>query len=464
MTIRQFLNILWSRKSILLSVIAITASLTLLVNLRLPKQFIATTALVVDQRGVDQITGLTVPVQLLAGYMATQTEVIASANVARKVVTKLKLHESPLFLEKLNTKPSNLLDPIDQIAAQLLSNLDVKPSRESSLIQINFTSTDPQLAAQIANAFADAYVQTSIELRAQPAKANADWFDSQLAILRERLANAQSVLSSYQQQHGIVASDDRIDIETARLSDLSKQLVESQAKTNELVSRKQLLSNTGKNGGPSESLQEVLNSSLIQSLKSDAARAEANFAELSKRLDKNHPQYKQAEAEVNSLHQQIQSEVKMVLNSINSGTNASKQRDALLASSLADQKAKVLELKQQHDEIAVLSHEVENAQKAYDAAMQRSVQTHMESEANQSNISILNSALPPQNASKPKIMVNLVISLFLGGLLGVMISLVIELVDRRVRSAQDVAELVGVPVFAVISRQDRKTALFNKLP
>jgi chain length determinant protein EpsF len=410
--------------------------------------------LVVDQRGIDQITGLTVPVQLLAGYMATQSEVIASPNVARKVVEKLKLDESPVFLDKLAKNPNELVDTKDQVASLLLPNLDVKPSRESSLIQISFTFTDAQVVAQIANAFADAYVQTSIELRAQPAKANADWFDSQLAMLRERLAAAQLVLSNYQQQHGIVVSDDRIDIENTRLAELSRQLVESQAKTNELVSRKELLTNTGKNGGSADSLQEVLNSALIQSLKSDAARAEANFAELSKRLDKNHPQYKQAEAEVNSLHQQIQSEVKRVLNSINSGTSASKQRDALLASSLAVQKSKVLELKQQHDEISVLSHEVENAQKAYDSAMQRSVQTHMESEVNQTNISILNPALPPQNASKPKILLNLVISLFLGGLLGVMISLITELIDRRIRSAQDMTELVGIPVFAVVGLQN----------
>jgi chain length determinant protein EpsF len=454
MTIKQFLNILWSRRWILLSVLAITSSLTLLVNLRMAKQYVATTALVVDQRGIDQITGLTVPVQLLAGYMATQSEVIASPNVARKVVEKLKLDESPVFLDKLAKNPNELVDTKDQVASLLLPNLDVKPSRESSLIQISFTFTDAQVAAQIANAFADAYVQTSIELRAQPAKANADWFDSQLAMLRERLAAAQLVLSNYQQQHGIVVSDDRIDIENTRLAELSRQLVESQAKTNELVSRKELLTNTGKNGGSADSLQEVLNSALIQSLKSDAARAEANFAELSKRLDKNHPQYKQAEAEVNSLHQQIQSEVKRVLNSINSGTSASKQRDALLASSLAVQKSKVLELKQQHDEISVLSHEVENAQKAYDSAMQRSVQTHMESEVNQTNISILNPALPPQNASKPKILLNLVISLFLGGLLGVMISLITELIDRRIRSAQDMTELVGIPVFAVVGLQN----------
>lgn len=462
MTIRQFLNILWSRRWVLLSVLAITGSLTLLVNVRMPKQYVATTALVVDQRGIDQITGLTVPVQLLAGYMATQSEVIASPNVARKVVEKLKLDETPIFLEMLAKNPNNLLEPKDQVAGLLLPNLDVKPSRESSLIQISFTFTDPQVAAHIANAFAAAYIQTSIELRAQPAKANADWFDAQLTMLRERLAAAQSVLSNYQQQHGIVISDDRLDIENTRLAELSRQLVESQGKTNELLSRKELLNHLSKNGDASDSLQEVLSSALIQSLKSDAARAEANFAELSKRLDKNHPQYKQAEAEVNSLHQQIQSETKRVLNSINSGTNASKQRDDLLASSLAAQKAKVLKLKQQHDEISVLSHEVENAQKAYDAAMQRSVQTHMESEVNQTNISILNPALPPQSASKPKILLNLVISLFLGGLLGVMISLAVELVDRRIRSAQDMTDLVGIPVFAVIGRQDLNLRRFFK--
>ena len=91
---------------------------------------------------------------------------------------------------------------------------------------------------------------------------------------------------------------------------------------------------------------------MIQSLKSELARAEARFAELSKRVDINHPQYKQAKAEVDSLQQKVQSEIKMVLNSIARGVASSSQRDKIVANAFAEQKAKVLELKKQHDEIS----------------------------------------------------------------------------------------------------------------
>lgn len=462
MNFYQFISIIWSRKGIALSALMMTVITTLVASLLLPKQYLATTSIVAEQRSIDPVTGLNLPVQLLPGYMATQVEVIASHHVARKVVDKLKLSELPELQEDF-AKAESTGDIRDWIAEVLLKKLDIRPSRESSVMQVDFTFNDPQLAAHIANAFADAYIQTSVELRAQPAKLSADWFDSQLATLRERLEHAQSVLSSYQQQHGIVATDDRLDLESSRLSELSRQLLESQVQTRELQSRKDLLTTTIKQGGSSESLQEVLSNPLIQALKSELARAEASFAELSKRVDINHPQYKQAKAEVNSLRQKTQSETKMVLSSITSGLASSNQRDKIVANALAEQKAKVLQLKKQHDEIAVFHRDVENAQRVYDAAMQRGVQTRMESEMNQTNIAVLNPAIPPQKHAKPKVLLNLILSVFLGGMLGVGAALLAEIMDRRVRSVFDVSELLAIPVFAVVSAPTPKPKRIARL-
>ncbi len=464
MSFQQFTSIILARKWIALSVMLFMVTTTLVVNLLLPKQYIATTSIVVDQSSADQVTGLTLPIQLLPGYMATQVELIASHNVARKVVDKLKLSENPQMQNDFKETES-AGDFRDWAANVLLKKLEVKPSRESSLIQIEFTSFDPQIAAITANAFADAYIQTSIELRAQPAKLSADWFDTQMASLRKHLENAQAVLSASQQQHGIVTTDDRLDIENSRLVELSRQLVEGQLHTSELQSKKDLLMSTIKLGGSSESLQEVLSNTLIQSLKSELARAEARFAEISKRFDINHPKYNQAKAEVNSLQKKIHTEIEMVLSSMTSVVTSSNQRDKLLANALAEQKAKVLELKKQHDEIAVLKREVENAQRAFDSTMQRAVQTRMESEMSQTNIAVLNPALPPQKPAKPKVLLNIILSVFLGGMLGLGLALLVELMDRRVRSALDVTEMLAVPVFAVVSvpitKPKRMLWLFN---
>jgi len=463
MNFYQFINILLSHRSIVLSVLMMTIITTLVVSLLLPKQYIASTSIVVDQRSVDPVTGMTLPVRLLPGYIATQVDIIGSRNVAHKVSEKLKLSQDPKMQEDF-IKSESIGNIEDWIADSLLKELEIKPSRDSSVMQVDFTYPDPQMAANIVNAFADAYIQTGMELQAQPAKLSADWFDSQMASLRNNLEHAQSVLSTYQQQHGIVATDDRLDLEGARLADLSKQLVDNQARTSELQSRKDLLADTVKQGKSLESLQEVLSNPVIQSLKGDLARAEAKFAELSKRLDINHPLHKQAKAEVDSLRQKVQSEIRTVLNSINGGVASSTQHDKIIANAFAEQKAKVLDLKKQHDQIKVLNREVESAQRIYDAALQRSVQSRMESEMRQTNTAVLNPAIPPEKPAKPKVLINMILSVFLGGMLGVGSALVAELMDRRVRSAFDISEQLTIPVLAVISLPSSNPSRMAHLP
>ncbi|MGH8547522.1 MAG: chain length determinant protein EpsF [Methylococcales bacterium] len=466
MNFQQLIIILWSRRWIALLSLLLTVSTALVISLILPKQYSATASLVIDQRGVDPLTGLTLPVQLIPGYMATQVDIITSHNVARKVVRKLKLTDIAEIREEFE-ESENTGDIGDWVADLLLENLEVTPSRESSLITVSFTSTEPRFATATANEFAEAYIQTNIELRAQPAKLNADWFDNQIEALRERLEKTQSVLSSYQQEQGIVAVDERLDLENARLVDLSRQLVESQVRTNELVSHQQPLKSSprGRNGVSSQSLQDVLANPLIQNLKAELARAEGKFAELSKRVGKNHPEYLQTQALVFNLRSKLDSEIRTVMESLSGSIAASRQRDEVLAANLAAQKAKVLELKKQRDAIAVLNREVENAQHAYDNFMQRSIQTRMESELSNTNIAVLNPAIPPQEPATPNLLLNMILSVFLGSLLGVGTALMAELFDRRVRAPFDIAEALELPVLSVISanRNSKSVTIFHRV-
>ena len=438
--------------------IAISSAVSLLIT----KKYFAVATVMVNQRSVDPITGLSLPIQTMPGYMATQLEIIGSHNVARKVVESTRLAEQEDIrstFNSLNSK-SNI---VDWLADLLLKDLDIKPSRESSLIQIGFYAKDPEMAAKISNAFVDSYIQASIEMRAQPAKLSADWFDAQMVSLRERMEQAQTALSKYQQQNGVVvdlmSGNEKIDIENGRLAELSKQLLESQVQTNELQARNDLINTTHKGSNSLESLNEVLNSSFIQALKTDLARKEASFADLSKSLDKNHPHYKQAEAEIRSLEMQIQQQTRMVLDSISTGLKSAKQRDKNLSEALAKQKDKVLELKKQYDQIAVLKRDVENQQKAYDAAMQRLMQNRLESEVSHTNISILNPAIAPDKHAKPKIILNLAIGAFLGLVLGITMALIQEWLDRRVRFFSDVTDAANLPVLGFVSAADSKSKL-----
>ncbi|SJM94565.1 chain length determinant protein EpsF [Crenothrix polyspora] len=468
MNFQQILIILYSRKYLIITILLLTVGTITALTLRMPKQYIATASLVVDQWNVDPVSGASIASQVASSYLGTQVDIITSHNVAVKVVDMLRLTENTLLAKGFDAKHYKG-DMRDWVAEHLIKHLEVLPSRESSVIKLNFSAKDPQLSADVSNAFAKAYIDTNIELRAQPARQNADWFDEQLSFFRERLEQAQNKLSDYQQKHGIVVMSEKVDLENDRLAEISKQLVDSQSHTYEMLSRKnQLLLSKRKRqfespaqkGDSYESIEEVLSSTFVQTLKGDLARAEAKFAEVSKRVDKNHPQYKQAYAEMISLKDKIDQEINTVLESIGNNATTAQQRDERLLSALGDQKEKVLQLKQQQNEISVLNREVENAQKFYDNAMQRSVQTRMESEASQSNIAILNPALMPQNSAKPNVTLNILLSVFLGTLLGIGMAFIAELLDRRLRSPIDMAEQLGVPVLGVLSAQKKRKSLF----
>ncbi len=121
------------------------------------------------------------------------------------------------------------------------------------------------------------------------------------------------------------------------------------------------------------------------------------------------------------------------------------------------QKKKVLSLNRLRDEMGILQKDVEVAKKGMDAVTQRFSQTSIEGQSNQSDIAILNPAIPPTSPSSPRVLLNIVLGAFVGMVLGIGFGLFAELLDRRVRGRDDISIILGVPVFAVIEGNSTKT-------
>ena len=170
------------------------------------------------------------------------------------------------------------------------------PVRESSVLNISYTSTNPAFAASVANAFAAQYKALSVQLTVEPLQQASGFFTQQLKTLQDNLEVAQRKLSKYQQDKGIVSVDSRLDVESARLNDLSSQLVASQGLAMEAGSRQRMAQGSGAGESP-----DVAGNPMIQNLKISLGNAEAKFSEIAQRLDKNHPAYQAAKAEVDQL-------------------------------------------------------------------------------------------------------------------------------------------------------------------
>lgn len=448
MEFQQFLTILWARRIIAVITLAAVVSTTLVVSLLLPKSYKAAANLVLNYKGADPVTGVTLPAQLMPGYMPTQVEIISSQKVALKVVDTLGFDRSPMVQQQFLDATNGEGNIRDWLADSLLKNLDVQPSRESSIITIGYEGNDPKFVAMLANAFAEAYIQTNLQLKVEPSKQAALWFDGQVKALREDMNKAQAKLSAYQQETGIVSVDERMDVESGRLAELSSQVVAAQSQSFDMASRQHQLSQ----GKRLDEQPDIMNNSMIVTMKSEVARAEAKFAELSQRLAKNHPQYQSAQAELENLRHKLQTELQNASSSMGSATNISQQRESELRGALAKQKARVLQLKQQRDQITILQRDVESAQRALELGMQRFSQTNMEGQANQTDVAILNPAIAPLKHSKPRVTMNVLIAVFAGTLLAVGLAMLAEMVDRRVRVPDDLVRGLELPLLGVLGK------------
>lgn len=446
MNLQQFLLILRARYKIVLYTLLATVATTLVVSLLLPKQYSATATVLVDVKSPDPVGGVVLPAQMLPGYMATQIDIINSQKVTLKVVKTLRMAENPTAREQWQEATEGQGSIEVWLAEALQKKLDVKPARESNVVQINYTAADPKFAAVIANAFAQAYIDTNLELKVEPARQYAAWFDERTRQLRDGYEKAQAKLSAYQREHGIVAADERLDIENARLAELSSQQTGIQALRSETRSRQ------AQARGNTETTPEVLQNGLIQGLKADLARLEAKLQETGGQLGRNHPQVQRLESEADALRSKIESETRQIVGGISTSNRVNAQREAEVKAALAAQKERVLEIKKQRDELAVLQREVEGAQRAYDLVTQRLAQSNLESQSTQTNIALLNPAVEPLKHSSPKLLLNLVLSLFLGGMLGVGAAFLLELADQRIRGLDDLVLSLGLPVLGVIEK------------
>jgi len=441
MTLQQFLLILWARRKLALSILGVTVLTTLIISLILPKEYTATTSLVIDVKSPDPIAGMVMQGMMTPGYMATQIDIINSDRVATRVVKLLGFERNAEAVEKWQEASEGKGTLESYYATFLQKKLDIKPSRESNVININYSAADPQFAAAVANAFSQAYIDTSIELRVEPARQYSAWFEERQKGLRANLEKAQGKLSAFQQAKGIVVTDERaMDAETARLNELTTQLTLAQAQKSDASSRQK--------SGTSELSLEVLQNPLIQSLKAEIARSESRLSEISSNLGKNHPQVQQLEAQILGQRQQLREEIGRISGGAAVANKFGAVKQEELKAAIEEQKMRVLAIKSERDELSVLVNDVDTARRAYEAVGQRMTQSNLEGQSQQTNVLVLSPATEPTQHSRPKVFLNVLVSIFLGTMLGVGAALVLELSQRRIRSAEDLALALDLPVLA----------------
>jgi chain length determinant protein EpsF len=453
MSMQQFLLVFRARFRVFCVALAATVVAATLASLLMPKSYKATVPLLVDAKDEQSINNplrpLVLPQERL-NYMQTQMDILNSRKVALKVVRDLRLMENPEAREALGRELGGDELTEDRLVEGLQKNLKVDTS-QSNVIQASFSASDPRRAAAVANAFAKGYIDTMLELRVEPTREAAAWFNEQLKVLRANLQEAQVNLTKYQQAQGIVSADDRFDDETTRLGVLAEQVARRQAQAIFWNGREQMAQRHLDADEAPDRLPDVGGNAFVQRLRGDLLNGEAKLRELSTQYGANHPNYERQATENRSLRERLAGEMRRAAAGVGAAAQQSRQRDAELQKALVAQRTRVLNLKENRNEFTLLKRNVESAERAYDTAMQRFVVSQVDSRANQTNVTVLNPAAVPRLPTRPRIALNVALSVVIGAILGIGLVLLMELRDRRVRSAEDLAQLQrSVPMLAVL--------------
>lgn len=460
MAFEQLFAVLRARWIIALLVFAPITVAVAAVTLLTPKSYKATGQIVVDVKSPDPIAGTVLTGAASPSYLMTQIDVLLSQRTALKVVADLKLNELSTLRTNWLESTKGTGDFKGWVADMLRHTLEVHPSRGSNVISVSYTGADPQFAATIANAFITAYLDVNLQLRTEPAKQYSRFFTTNGQQLREQLIKAQSKLSVFQEQQGLVVSDERLDVEMSRLNELSNQQVQLQAIVADSGSRQAAVNAQG------DKTQDVMMNPLVSALKTGLTQQENQLELLTTKLGDEHPQVKELRNSIADMRSKLEAETRRVSNSFGFNTSVNVSRENQVRKALDAQRLKVLKMKALRDQAAMLQRDVDNAQRSYEAVMMRNNTTALESQAFFDNVTALEYATAPSVPAGPRVANNIGLGALAGAVLALIVVLMVERKYRRLRTYSEIEGLTQLPAVGLIpafKRRDKEASLPKRL-
>ena len=444
MTFSEFLRVLRARWVLATTTLLVTITLALIATLLWPKNYTAKAAVLIDLK-VDPIAGTSAAGMMpSAAYLATQVDIVMSSHVAQKVVQTLHLDESPKMREEWVSKADSRGDYNAWLGEKILTNLKVESSRESNVIEISYDSTEPKFSALLANTFAKTYIDASVQFKTSPAKQYSAFFEERARTAHQKMEAAQKKLTEAQKEHGILVTDEKLDAETMKLSDLSSQLTGIQSMVIDAKSRRAQAAISG------DVSPDVMANTLVTTLKTELVKQETRLAESLERFGDSHPLIVEMRANISSLKAKIKSEISRVGSSLTASNTISTSRESAIKLAYEEQRQKLLKLKEDRSSVLFLEREMQSAQRVYDAIQSRQNQMSLEGSNGQTNVVILNSASEPANQSSPKIGINMMLATLLAIALASAATLIAEFMDRRVRGISDLVNSTNLSVIGFL--------------
>ena len=383
-------------------------------------------------------------------FFQTQNLVIASREIAERVVRRLGLHEDPTYLPQ-DDDPVGETGNVEASALAVQSRLTVEPVPETRIVRVHVRDVKPERAKLIADAVAQAYVDKTLEDRLASTDRARDWLENQLATLRTELDEAELALHNFKKGHNVlsVSMEDRQNLVASDIRATNDKLTETRNRRIELEARarrlKASLSRSLEQIDPTLMDADAALGELILDLRSKTQERDA----LAVKYGDEHPAMKRLNQEIGVLEGQAMRERDALIESAEDDVEQIKAVEAGLRTAAGQAHSAGLNLNLREIEYRRLNHERDNKAKLYEVVLQRLTETDITRMLRTTYVRVLDRALVPGEPVSPSVTKNLVASLLAGLLLGLAAAFVMSRLDRTIRSVESV-EAMGIEVLGVI--------------
>lgn len=397
-------------------------------------------------------------------YLQTQLGILRSRAVAEAVAQSERLFGSEPFLLAMNEdgelEPTPVLTPRqaerERVIAILQENLSIELPPDSRLASVSFDSPDPQLAARIANSFADSYIRSDLQRRFNTSAYAREFISKQLETARRQLEESERAALDYASRERLIDASNGAStgaeessapksLTVSRLVRLNSALAEAVTRRTQAEQKWRLAQGTAV-----MSLPEVLENQAVQDLLRERATAVANYERELQTRREDHPSVRQARAQVSELDQQVSGIANSIRGSLRSNYEVARSQEASLQGQIRGLEGATLDEQQRNVRLSLLQRATDTNRSLYDSLLQRFRELSAEAGVQPNNITLIDRAEIPSKPVHPNLIVVLALSLIGGLVLGIAGAFVLEHLNDTVRSVEDLDRKLGLPMLGSI--------------
>ena len=453
MSVSQILAILLRRAWIVVLSLLTTTIVAGAVLLFVPGRYDAVATASIDPGNVDPITDTANGAGMIGLMQGNILALVASQRVATDVVRRLNLTENPQVQQNFRKSSSFGRESIDEwMAASLVANVKPEFTMGTNVLAIKYKSGDPNQAALIANAFLAATIDGSVAMKAAEGDQTARWFAPQLEELRKELEDARAALAAFQAKTNIVAPSQGGDRETSQYMAISDQLSNARAGLTALRSRLTSGSTDLSNDPQDPDLQ------ILSNLKEKLTNDEADIAASKGVLGSSNPKMVAQLANMASVRRQIGEATEKMHRHLKERIDLAQTQIASLEAEQAQAQKSLIAVQAQRDRLLQLQRNVDFRSEQLNAREKAAEEAKLKSKLTFSNMTVLDKASPPVAPAFPKPFVVLPVGIAAGLALGLILALLAEAADRRVRFPVDLEYAASAPFLGALDGARRSRA------